>query len=582
MNAKHIIQVLFFTILTVFANAQALPIVIDEDFSDWIDAQTYQDTENDGNNYDFISLSVSNDENYLYIRFDLAEEVLLNDENNIVLKIDTDNNPDTGYPINGIGAELAWFFDVGQTRYYNSPEGDTYYIEHFDIDFLASPTVSSTEFEIAIARNTYINGFDLFPEQTIKVVICDNTDVPEADYMPNNTEFFTYTFDDDTVLPEFELKYFDKQNSGHIRIMTYNTLFSGIIDPEKQDAFRRILQAANPDIITFNECWDAQPASISALLNDWISPPEGSWQCIEADNGNITCSIYPIIDTYRIYPGHRLTAALIDLPSEYETNLLSINAHLKCCGGSGNNAIRQDEADAFASFILDAKTPGGNFDLEENTPFVLSGDLNLVGYRQQLTTLTHGDIQDTFTYGEGAPLDWDNTPLNDLVSCHTDRNIAYTWRNYGSEYWPGRLDFTIFSDSELEVAHSYTINTSSMSSARLAEFNLEENDTDIASDHLPKVTDFIVNEYTNDTKEIPQKNEIQIIRSSESGIYLISSPKGKRIQSVLVFDNTGKLILQEKGISFINYKLDLSCFKHGLYIIKVQADSLTETFKVLY
>ncbi|MEZ4930907.1 MAG: hypothetical protein R2788_02090 [Saprospiraceae bacterium] len=64
-----------------------------------------------------------------------------------------------------------------------------------------------------------------------------------------------------------------------------------------------------------------------------------------------------------------------------------INAHLRCCG---NDFERQREADAFVKFILDAKTPGGVIDLPEGTPFLLSGDLNLVGESQQLTTLLTG------------------------------------------------------------------------------------------------------------------------------------------------------------------------------------------------
>ena len=89
-------------------------------------------------------------------------------------------------------------------------------------------------------------------------------------------------------------------------------------------------------------------------------------------------------------------------PAYYGTDLLFTNAHLSCCG---NDAGRQNQVDQYISFILDAKTAGGAIDLPANTPFIYGGDLNLVGFSQQLTTLITGDIQDTGTWGAGGAPD---------------------------------------------------------------------------------------------------------------------------------------------------------------------------------
>ena len=76
---------------------------------------------------------------------------------------------------------------------------------------------------------------------------------------------------------------------------------------------------------------------------------------------------------------------LIDLPdSLFTKDLLVINAHMSCCD---NDNDRQEQADDFVNFILDAKSTGGIIDLANETPFVLCGDLNLVGFSQQLQTL---------------------------------------------------------------------------------------------------------------------------------------------------------------------------------------------------
>ena len=121
-----------------------------------------------------------------------------------------------------------------------------------------------------------------------------------------------------------------------------------------------------------------------------------------------------------------------------------------------------------------------------------------------------------------------------------------------------------------------------MSPARLAQFNLQENDTEIASDHLPKITDFIVKKYTSRSKTELHKHNIIITPSSETGIYFISSTQKKNIQSVEIYDNSGKLIFQKQNIKYKMYKLNISAFIHGLYIIKVQSENKTETLKILF
>lgn len=572
---KHFFLIPIFGIFCSAAFSQALPIGIDEDFSDWNEtASSLSDPEGDGSDIDFLSFSVSNDDNYLYIKLKMTDETLLNDDNKIFLQIDTDNNSETGYSVNGIGAELGWNF-AGRFGYYNAPSGSKVTVEHSDISFMALPTVSSAEFEMAVSRHAEINGNKLFPGNTVKIAFYDNR--TQGDYMPDPGQTFTYSFDDETAVSEPEPISLERKNNENIRIMTFNVLFDGLIDSDRQDAFGRIMKAVAPDIVTFNEAWDTQAYQAENLMNQWVMLSQGSWQCIEADNGNITCSVYPISDTYRILPGHRITAALIDLPENYDSDLLSINGHLKCCGGSSNNAERQEEADAFAAFVRNVINGESSLNVPTNTPIVLSGDMNLVGNRQQLTTLLTGDIQNTSSFGQGQALDWDGTALKDLVSSHTNGRHAYTWYDETSSYWPGRLDYIIYSDAVMQHTHAYTLDTRLMTSEELSQYGLQKQDSE-ASDHLAKVADFTL----SDAALSSEKSDFIIMSDSMQGSYIITSQSNQEIHRLTVYAGTGQIVL-DKNIHNTFYRLNLQNRASGIYIIKIQSDKRkSQTIKVVH
>ena len=146
--------------------------------------------------------------------------------------------------------------------------------------------------------------------------------------------------------------------------------------------------------------------------------------------------------------------------------------------------------------MIDAKTPGGEITILENTPIVFLGDMNLVGNSQQYRTIIQGDIQDIDSYGEGSLPDWDNSELEDVICRQTDKRMAYTWRNDSSEYPPGRLDFIFFTNSVMSAAKSFTLQTEIMNDERLLNYDLLLNDTNEASDHFP----VIAGSWTIDTR----------------------------------------------------------------------------------
>ena len=180
--------------------------------------------------------------------------------------------------------------------------------------------------------------------------------------------------------------------------------------------------------------------------------------------------------------------ALVDLPdSSFENDLFLLNNHFPCCG---NEAGRQVEANAISDWIQDAITVGGNFDLAPDTGISVLGDLNIVGGPAPLDTLIDGT--------NGLAPDWDGTSLVDARPVHNGTGSdEWTWRDDGSGFDPGVLDFVLYTDSVLDVNHSFVLNPSILPEADLqasgllaTDFKLNKASDSTRYDHLPLIVDF--------------------------------------------------------------------------------------------
>ena len=154
-----------------------------------------------------------------------------------------------------------------------------------------------------------------------------------------------------------------------------------------------------------------------------------------------------------------------------------------------NEEKRQSEADEYMAFQRDAMTAGGQVDVPTGSPILFGGDLNMVGLGAPITTLESGDISDESQYGIDFAPDWDGTDMLQVAAVQADRPMDYTWRNDGSSYMPGKLDYALVSDGVLQVLRSFGLQTSDMSANRLNTYGLQSGDTWNASDHLPVVVD---------------------------------------------------------------------------------------------
>lgn len=303
-----------------------------------------------------------------------------------------------------------------------------------------------------------------------------------------------------------------------IRVMSYNVNWDSIFpedDPLNHDlrefsrrqAFRRVLQAVQPDVICLQEInYLRSTQELSAYLEAILEAAPGEdWQ-VANERDNVIATRFGLQEAgYRlvtsIYPLElRQAAALIDLPDpQYgTTDLYVICAHFKAGGTRSDILLRTRQADVIVANLRDLKTPGGELDLPVNTPIVILGDFNIYETDPALhaRTLLRGDIYNESTYGEDLQPDWDDTALADAEPSHNGLGDEfYTWRTESPAFPWGRLDRIFYTDSVLVLENSFILNSMLLSDEALEQLGLQAGDVvlDVASgywDHLPLVADF--------------------------------------------------------------------------------------------
>ena len=442
----------------------------------------YTDEEGDAVNADFAALKISNDNEFIFIYIEFFHgEFLMQDWNDFHLYIDSDNNDLTGSSVHGLGAELKWNFGSRSGLAYL--EDQQIVIYQNDLSLRIAPTITSSQFEIAISRNSFpltnygsqtVNNFRIF--------------ISELDFggdlIPEESDGILYSIDNE-VVPPVEPISIEKLNENDIRLVSYNTWNEGILDSERQDHFKRILQALDPDVILLQEHSDWN--QINNVIQSWF--PDVIWNTSWTYRDLVVISRFSIIND-ALMDSERTMVALLHTENELGKNLLVFNSHLSCCD---NNEERQKQVDQFSAEWRDWKINGsGPFEIDFGTPFVHVGDFNFVGYRQQVETIRIGDIEDEEQYGNDFFPDWDSTAIIDPFLRHTGIRMGYTWRKDASSFNPGKLDYVFYSDATIDTGKHYILNTLCMDGSTLNDYGLQLNDTQEASDHLPLIFDISV------------------------------------------------------------------------------------------
>ena len=466
---------------TVFLNAQVFHgnVVVDGFTDEWSGClNTLEDATEDGNSLDMKSFSVTNDDRYLYIRLQFASPIHLGHANSLYLELDTDNDPQTGYRVNGIGAELGWHFG-GRYGYFKL-NSQAEFVSHGDIEFVYLPSTSAEEYEMAISLHAkVIQNEKLFRGDTVAILFWEKQN--EGDLMPDAGKVYKYVLQKDSA-PKFSSLVPERFDPEALRLMTWNVFNDGLTDTIRQPVFEKVFKTLNPDVIVLNECWNSGPDQLAPLFNRWIPWKDQKWNVKKLGEGNVIVSKYEILEEYEIYKNHNISAFLLKTGTHPEDRILVINCHLSCCD---NESDRIDETQALMSFLKADFTilRNGNYQLKH--PVIMAGDFNLVDTHEPYINLTTGVLQPMLE-AERKSSPW----FADLRPRQTDRPMAYTWRDYSKIFSPSRLDYIFYTPDYLRPVHSFVLTLYPMPEYRLKKYGLQRTDLRTCSDHLPLVADF--------------------------------------------------------------------------------------------
>jgi hypothetical protein len=464
----------------------SLPIQIDGAFEDWNAAAAADPAGDPGSSgIDFTRLWVANDEPWLFIRFDTGIEIEPDEGHDIRVLLDTDDNAATGASIAGIGAELVWSLGLRSGTLYIG--GGSQPTSHAALGLVVAPTVSGTEFEVAIRRDaTGAGSAPLFAGPSVRVVIADfgaGGDAIGAGVL--------HMFDPaPQPVPAIALARADPE---HVRIASYNVENDGLFDTSagRQGALARMLGAVDADVWILNEVWNHDGPEVEARLGDLLpAGPGAAWTAVNPLQGVVVVSRFPVIE-FAVLPvdTRDWVAVRVDPRPKLESDLVVLGNHWKAFSGAANDAARQDQADGLIRYLADMRA-GTRLNVAPQTPIVAGGDLNLVGIRRPLDTVRSGDIVDQGAWGPDAAPDWDGSAFDEVPARHPDQRMVYTWRSDGGSFYPGRLDWMFHTGSVLTLGNHFVLETRGMTPSNLAAHGLLATDTGTASDHAPIVADF--------------------------------------------------------------------------------------------
>lgn len=463
-------------------------IALDGEFGDWDEVPAlYEDIMGDGGTtgIDLGTIKAAHDGDYLYLYFEAGTEMSLGGGQFLTVYLDTDNRKTTGYEYRGLGAELQWIFGQRGGKVFRS--GGLIPVLYADVGFRGGPTVTSNRFEVAFSRHVKIDGEKLLEVGPVIIALADHTwngqGVEDGDAAPELGTLLRYHLSEE-VPPSKVPTPLDRAAGTRLRVVSWNSLYTGLLDPERAPHFKRILKAIDPDVICLQEAWYG--LETVAALDEWLPLEEGHWE-VSSYGNQVTLSRVPIEygwpGGYGLLEESILQTTVVDPAGD---RVIVFNAHL---AWGDQDEARQRQADGFIAYLRAMSNGQEGMDVPEGTPFVFLGDLNLVGDAQQLVTLLTGDIQNEAEFGEDFAPDWDGTPLLTPPLLQTERRMGYTWRADAGSYWPGRLDYALIPDSVVELAGGFLLYTPSMSQEILAMHGLHADDSPAASDHLPLILD---------------------------------------------------------------------------------------------
>ena len=429
-------------------------LVIDGRMDDWAYISPLFQPDRPSKPFDLTGLWVTDDADYLFLRFDLNQDILLQENNSLVLYLDIDGQGATG---DLAGAEIAFFF--GERRGYIQHDGESLPIEYQALDLYTAPSTMGRSFEVSISWEAHPWLKKLgFGQHRLGIMLFDRRGkeiLCFAHYTPHREAGQASSI---TTL--------DKAAPGHLRLVTHN-VNRRHFEPDKRDAFLRTYGALKPEVLLLEEAYEG---SAEEILDYFRPALQGApdWHAYKA-GGEATVVLSPF-RAIQVAPLGNSAAYLLDLRPVFDGELALIVLSMPCCRA---DSARLAEARQIADYVRLWKS----FQLKPGTPIVLAGDANLVGPVEQLLTLLLAG-------------DWDDSPLTDLCPRHLQRPMAATWRGEG--FSPSRLDYILYTSSCLEIGRRFVFDTKGLPAGVLARYDLKADDAPNSYKHLPVVADLIL------------------------------------------------------------------------------------------
>ena len=263
--------------------------------------------------------------------------------------------------------------------------------------------------------------------------------------------------------------------AANLRVMSWNAERGALF--KNPEPFAEVFRAIGPDVVLLQELEGAEnPKQLETWFNERV-PVEGGWKAVIGGGSLAVAVLAPklaplaeLADVKRPLPNGSRSVRVVGGVVPFGTRrVLVASVHLKCCGsiGSREDETREQEAFAIREAIRRAMEEAAK-SREPIDGIVIGGDFNLVGSPHIIDLAAEG-------------LDLDRSPLVPAPLYGIDGLANLTWRDGGSEFMPGQLDFLLFSDSRLDLADGMVIDP--------AAILPRGGEVDGPSDHLPIVTD---------------------------------------------------------------------------------------------
>ncbi|MHC4742407.1 MAG: endonuclease/exonuclease/phosphatase family protein [Planctomycetota bacterium] len=428
---------------------------IDGQFEDWKRVEACaSDPRGDARGaFDVTRVYAASEGSVLYLRFDTGSVINLQNgpeaEGTLLILIDLPDNQRLTIDTRGRRAYLG--------------DDSTSRIPWESLKYIVGPTYAQDEFEIQID----LSQFDVKRGDTISIQFGGSDELGSAvDFM----------FSQPSGTPT--RRSHDRKSGTDVRIVSFNTYFEGLSDPNREIAVGRLLNSVAGDIYCFQEEWKTEG---HGRILDTLMPLEDArqWHTHKV-HGCVIASKYPL----KALPSKntRYAAARVEIP---EGNLFVLNMHLSAMGYIDSKEDRLRVKQAAEIVVTIDEIHAGQYDEgvspKKEPAIVILGDFNLVGSRKPLDIITEKEAHG----------------LKNWLTPNLVGESVITWRGGPREsFAPGKLDYVVYSGKTLMPKNGFILNSESLNQTQREQLQLEPADSRL-SDHLLIITDFAFSNFGN-------------------------------------------------------------------------------------